>query len=275
MPERQKIGLQPSFAASHSLCSSPRLPLLIRQGGSLLRPKTDRYDYLHVEIRVPKLNALHTYLWLAGIPRPARPLHRQKLMGRDICLTESPDEHLIWHKSRIFLKPLPEFLLNYASWEAELCADMQLYECACGFLLSYAWLIGRQSDFRIAKEAGLLPDSITWDSWFGFMNEILDTIGPVNKRYQYGELGLSRLDKLYRLSPSPYSLHRLIFGRYTPIEAWYQSFFRRNFAWLLAAFVYVTVVLSALQVGLATTSYKRTNFFRMRLTGSQSPLFWL
>jgi hypothetical protein len=261
MLDTPKTGLQPPFAANHSLCSSPRTPLLIRQGRSLLRPNTDRNGYLHAEISVPRLNALHKYLWLAGLPRPARSLHRQKLMNRDICLTEAPDEHLLWHESRIFVKPLPEFMLDYSCWELELCIDRELYKCARGFLLSYAWLVGRQSDFKIAKEVGLLPDTITWDMWSICMNDVLDSDGPVNKRYEYGELRLNRLDTLYRLSPSPYPLQNFIFG-YMPIATWYRAYFRRKFAWLLAAFVYVTVVLSALQVGLATDYLQKNSHFQ-------------
>ena len=34
--------------------------------------------------------------------------------------------------------------------------------------------------------------------------------------------------------------------------SWYQAFFERNFGWLIAVFFYVTVILSAMQVGLAT-----------------------
>jgi hypothetical protein len=34
-------------------------------------------------------------MWLAGLPRPAGPLHRQKLLQRQILITENPDEHLV------------------------------------------------------------------------------------------------------------------------------------------------------------------------------------
>lgn len=178
------------------------------------------------------------------------------LMGRTIYLTESPDEHLVWHESRIFIKPVPEYLLEYDYWEKELCVDEELYKCACGLLLSYAWLVCHRSDFRIAKETGLLPESVDWTRWTGFIGDFLThidthTLHHVNKRYEYGELRLSRLNSLYRFVPSVFSVRNLIHG-YMPSSTWYRAFFARNFAWLLAVFVYVTVVLSAMQVGLAT-----------------------
>jgi hypothetical protein len=39
---------------------------------------------------------------------------------------------------------------------------------------------------------------------------------------------------------------------YMSDSTWYRAFFERNFAWLLAVFAHVTVILSAMQVGLAT-----------------------
>lgn len=35
-------------------------------------------------------------------------------------------------------------------------------------------------------------------------------------------------------------------------STWYTAFFERHFGWLLVGFVYVSVILSALQVGLST-----------------------
>lgn len=195
-------------------------------------------------------------MWLAGLPRPARPLHRQKLLKREIILTESPDQHLVWHESRIFVKPIPDFLLSYDYWENELCTNEELYKCACGLLLSYAWLVCHKSDFGIAKETGLLSEEIPWTWWTAFVRDILgnidtSTLHQVNKRYQYGELRLSRLNSLYRYTPSVFSVEHLVYG-FMSSSTWYRAFFERNFAWLLAIFAYITVVLSAMQVGLAT-----------------------
>lgn len=64
------------------------------------------------ELKTPRLNAIHKRLWLAGRPTAARPLHWQKLLGRTVLVTEDPDEHLVWFENQIFIKPLPDFLLD-------------------------------------------------------------------------------------------------------------------------------------------------------------------
>ena len=94
----------------------------------------ESFDRLALELKTPRLNKVHHHLWLAGRPTAARPLHRQKLLGRSILVTESPDEHLVWFEDCIFIKPLPGFLLDWDSWNNHLCPDRELYEAACGLL---------------------------------------------------------------------------------------------------------------------------------------------
>ena len=42
----------------------------------------------------------------------------------------------------------------------------------------------------------------------------------------------------------------------------YSDILRRNFAWILIAFVYVSIVLTAMQVGLATERLGKSNVFQ-------------
>lgn len=70
------------------------------------------YPYLALELRTPRLDDIHHRLWLAGLPTAARPLHRQRLLARRICITEDPNEHLVWFEDQILIKPLPNFLLD-------------------------------------------------------------------------------------------------------------------------------------------------------------------
>jgi hypothetical protein len=243
----------------------------VRSGEGLLRPLEDPQGFLESELLTPKLNKIHNHLWLAGLARPARPLHRQYLMNRTVCVTESPDEHLVWEESRIFIKPLPEFLLSYDFWQDELCAGEELHESACGLLLSYVWLISHKSDFNIAKEKGLIAEEIQWLNWTEFANELLNriditTLRGVNRRYRFGELRLSRLNLLYKFVPSVFSTRHFVFGFMTS-STWYRAFFRRNFAWALALFAYITVVLSAMQVGLATERLQSDRHFQMVSSG--------
>jgi hypothetical protein len=217
-------------------------------------------------LKTPRLNAIHQHLWLAGLPNAARPLHRQKLLGRNISVTEDPDEHLVWFETQIFIKPLPDFLLVYDYWNNNLCSDPELYKSACGFLLSYAWLVPHRSDLNIAIEYGLLSKDIEWANWVEFLDVFLDninleTLRDVNKRYKYGELRLSRLNAIYRLAPPAHSLHNLVRG-FSSMSTWYKAFFERHFKWMLAVFAFFTVLLSALQVGLATTKLQGNETFQ-------------
>jgi hypothetical protein len=110
-------------------------------------------------------------------------------------------------RQRIFIKPLPLYLLSYDFWGENILSD-KLYKSASGFLLSYIWLIASELDFRIAVETGLLPQSwngyLTWDKWkiltVSFLRHVdIGTINPYNKRYHYGILQLGRVDTIYRL----------------------------------------------------------------------------
>ncbi|KAI9696171.1 MAG: hypothetical protein M1820_008239 [Bogoriella megaspora] len=239
----------------------PIYPILIRTETRLLHPYEEKEQYLQATIRTPKLDRIHQYLWLAGLPKAARPLHRQKLLGRELVVTENADEHLVWYENRVFLKPLPGFLLNFKYWEATLHTDRELHRSACGLLLSYAWLVSYESDLKIAKETGLLPSDISWLNWTTFLQDFLSNINlesleQVDRRYHYGELRLNRLNSIYRTMPAVFSLSNMIRGGFMSSSTWQSSLFRRNFAWLLTVLVYLTVILSALQVGLATDQLK-------------------
>lgn len=212
--------------------------------------------FLAAELRTPKLDRLHHYLWLAGLALPARPLQRQRVMGRAIYLTERPDEHLVWYQTKLLLKPLPDFLLCHGFWTEHLCSDVALHRSATGLLLSYSWLIGHRGDFVLAQTAGLVTDEVDWPQWNGFMKDFLgnvhlDSLAQVDRRYHYGELRLSRLNSMTRFLPSMWSRENFVWG-YLSTSTWRQAFFQRNFSWLLPAFVCISVILSAMQVGLAT-----------------------
>jgi hypothetical protein len=217
-------------------------------------------------LKTPRLNDIHQHLWLAGLPNAARPLHRQRLLGRSILITEDPDEHLVWFEAQIFIKPLPDFLLDYNYWNDNLCSDQELRKSACGLLLSYTWLVRHKSDLDIAKESGLLSKNIEWLNWVEFLEAFLDninleTLSEVNKRYKYGELRLSRLNAIYRFIPPAYSINNFIRG-YRAGSTWYNAFFERRFKWMLAVFAIFSVFLSALQVGLATMKLQSNGPFQ-------------
>jgi hypothetical protein len=70
------------------------------------------------------------------------------------------------------------------------------YPLACGLLWSYFWLIQYRSDFVIANEKNLLPDSLTsWMQWTELMEDFfqLSNRSPrsdAHQRHQYGQLRL-------------------------------------------------------------------------------------
>ncbi|PGH01879.1 hypothetical protein AJ80_08951 [Polytolypa hystricis UAMH7299] len=222
-PKKKKNHTTPfSTDASIYIPSAFLHPAGVNFQYKLIKPNENLQGYLAVDLTTPKLNQIHHLLWLAGLPRPARPLHRQKLINRSVALTESPDEHLVWNESQIFIKPIPEYLLDHEFWTKELCPHPDLHNSACGLLLSYAWLISCKLDFQIAKDERILPAEVTWDAWTLLIREFLEWIdnterGPlpityINQRYQFGELRLTRLNSLYRFTPSIFSIRNLVFG---------------------------------------------------------------
>jgi uncharacterized membrane protein len=231
-----------------------------------LGPADSIEQYIARELDVSRLNKIHDHLWLAGRPMSARPLHRQVMLDRQIVVTEQADLHLVWRESRLFLKPLPEFLMDHSVWQNYICRNRRSYECASGFLLSYVWLICHRSDLAIANEKGLLCPKIEWHRWTAFAKSLLSKLdhtclSNINIRYGYGELRLSRLNWIYRLSANTRSPTNLVRGYMYGYNR-YSTFVQRNFAWLLVVSVYITIVLTAMQVGLATTRLNKDDGFQ-------------
>lgn len=225
-------------------------------------PSTRDPVFLRQELDLQRLNSVFHWLWLAGRPMPPRALHYQLMMGRDIVIAEDMNMHLVWTSGRIFLKPIPRYLLEPAFWSEYLscprdhpCLDDRdcrrgLRRSALGFLSSYVAMISHESDFMIAQERHLLPKEVKWLHWRSLASEILsieDIDSQVDARFLYGELRLGRLNKIYILSG------RSIFRGYVPSWQRYGAYFHDNLAWLATATIYIAVVLTAMQVGLATS----------------------
>ncbi|KAK4657142.1 hypothetical protein QC762_0042850 [Podospora pseudocomata] len=263
-------------------------------GGDLLRPqdrllsllpasyRTDTDDIVAAgrdvcaciakELDLKRLDRVLSWLWVAGRPMPPRPLHRQLLLSRELFVTEQMDMHLVWTSGRLFVKPIPRFLLDPAFWMEYLCCQSgcscsvasecnrpALQRRALGFLFSYAALISHESDFSIAQDKHLLPPEVTWLAWRHLVEQ-LDTeriYSKVDVRFHYGELRLSRLNKIYLLSQRPFLLHR-----YMSHWQQYWAFFQDNFAWLASATIYITIALTAMQVGLATRTLADNDAFQ-------------
>lgn len=133
----------------------------------------------------------------------ARPLHRYKMLGMTVVHTQQMDLHLLRYSTKLLLKPLPEYLVDHAFWTQHICVNEAFYASAAGFLLSYVWLITSPLDLKFAVEEGLVPAWVSWVWWKAFVSEFLgivdgDTLVGVNKRWQFGDLRLGRINTLYR-----------------------------------------------------------------------------
>ncbi|KAI5802109.1 hypothetical protein FPQ18DRAFT_300252 [Pyronema domesticum] len=227
-------------------------------GNPIIPPNTKLSDYLTKELSVDRINKIHLDLWWAGRPGNIHTLHAQKMMKRDITISENIELHLVWFDSTIFIKPLPAWILDYDFYQKHICSNEKLYLLANGWLVSYTKLVRYPSDFDIAMELKLLPSGMTWDSWcvlsYKLQKELNDDCTKVNKRYYYGELRLPRLNHIYRFLRG--------FSVYQNVYRQYDHFFSKNFAWLLLLVVYLSTILSALQVviGIQDTSEKLMGF---------------
>jgi len=230
----------------------------------LTETKDNVHAYLEQDLDVSRLTKIQKYLWMAGRPRNTRPLHRQLMMDRHILATEQADLHLLWEGDRLFLKPLPSYLLRHLVWEEYICNSETLHRRACGLLLSYVWLICSELDFRFAIDMKLFPPSSTWPWWQSFTDDFLSNVDhmsiyQVDERYYYGELRLGRINTIYRLAPQFFPAH-LVRGYIYDYNR-YSIFLYRNFGWLAIVFAYFSIILSAMQVGLAAPALAANSAF--------------
>ncbi|KAK4155975.1 hypothetical protein C8A00DRAFT_41449 [Chaetomidium leptoderma] len=247
---------------------------------------TPPLDLIEQELEPKRLHRRMRFLWLAGRPVPPRPLHHQLLLGRDIFVSERIDLHLVWGAGRIFVKPLPPYLMNPDFWRdhitcrchapaaaakqgqrakggdrGRLYDKRRLRQCAMGFLLSYVALVAHESDFRIAAERGLIPSQVTWSCWRTFVREILrrsqeNMWSEVAERFIYGELRLNRLNLIEVVLRGPFS--RGFLATWTS----FGGFYRYSSAFIIAGTAYILLILSAMQVGLGTTKLAEDETFQ-------------
>ena len=264
--------LQDQFPASY------RVP-----DDDLRAPLIPEIDLIAKELDLGRIQKIIHLLWLSGRPVPPRPLHYQLALGRRITITERIEIHLVWGSGRIFLKPIPRYLLNPTFWEthlwcdqcqgqdfpapptsvtAQTCEHRDLRAVALGFLLSYVALIAYESDFAIAKDEHLIPAEITWSRWRQFVREVLaggsavQLYKSVAPRFVYGELRLNRLNLIFFAIEGPLS------SGFVPTWNTFGSFFRDNSAWVITVTAYVILVLSAMEVGLSTDKLDNSEAFQ-------------
>ena len=137
--------------------------------------------------------------------------------------------------------------LNYSFINVVVLPDAILYGNVLGFLYSYMLLIQHASDLALAHELGLISKEVEWKPWREFRIALLGNISSsriprtlINKRFEYGELQLTRLNYIYRLS----------FRGLTYFTTYreYTTYFRKYTAAGITLFAFVTVALTAMQV---------------------------
>jgi hypothetical protein len=239
---------------------APPITTLPGQPSIMLNDAARMRQFLNNELWPKDLEIMAPRLWIMTTLSSANinPLHRQLVRGRQIIVTEEPRLHLVWIHNRIFIKPLPRYLLLHAFWEMYLdrnynqSSDGQdsqsnLREAATGFLRTYRYLIQHESDFNIAQQDNLrlIPKDVDWTSFCQFiseLNHIEDS--AVSSRYCYGELRLTRLN-FY----APLLLGKFHFEQ---VHGQYGDFFGRLYGPILFAFAIVSTILNSMQVALAS-----------------------
>lgn len=244
------------------------LPTL-RAKSHFLEPVSDDIDnFVSQDQDVSRITRIYPLLWMAGRPMPARPLTRLKMIGLDVIPTDQADLHLLKVPKRIFVKPLPVYLLCAEFWARYLCGSEKLHREACGFLVSYVWLIRSELDLKIATELNLVSDKLEWARWKEFVSSFMaridiNALDEVDERYHFGELRLGRINTVYRLR----FFHTNFVRGYLYEYNRYVVFFERNFGWLLGVFVYFSIILSAMQVGSSIPPLSTSHMFQRAAYG--------
>lgn len=74
--------------------------------------RSDLSSFIALDLDVSRINVIHSSLWACGRPLKARSLHRQKVLGREIVISEQCDLHLLYHSEVIVSKLIQTFKQN-------------------------------------------------------------------------------------------------------------------------------------------------------------------
>jgi hypothetical protein len=188
---------------------------------------------------------------------------------REIVATEDASLHLVWHRDRIYIKPMPLCLLNHDFWTTFLALPVTDTapdqpastrsqsplepgfdrRIALGFMRSYALLVRHHVDFVLAHDAHLFPVRFKWAEWSGFIAHFRrledEDVAP---RYHYGQLRLSRLNWAVRLFRPSFAQTKWFYA----IPYWSTGMYvERSIAPIFFGFASLSLVLSSMQVLLA------------------------
>ena len=218
-------------------------------------------QFLKEELMTDDLNKLSPHLWLVATQKSTHisSLTHQLVRGREIVVTEDPGLHLTWIYERVFIKPLPEYLLSHAFWDYYLVSTNSpipppdreaILKAARGFLRSYAFLIQHKADYLLATHDdrfGLVPKTTSFPDLVEFLRcfkNIPDA--EVSPRYAFGDLRLTRINfwvKIFLWRPNYFKQY----GQYG-------SYFAQFYGPILFLFGVIALALNSMQVVLAVES---------------------
>ena len=184
------------------------------------------------------------------------PLHHQKSRAREILVNEHPGLHLLWYYEKIFVKPIPAYFYSQAFWDYLATADENVYKAAVGFMRSYTFLIQFPIDFVEAVRVGLIPPKEnngngngkelifpTYEEFCNFIEPFSHIRDPsVNRRYHYGELRLTRINRA--------AIFKMKLAYFHIYPQW-GSFLAHILAPVITIFAVASVALNSMQVALA------------------------
>ncbi|KAI4285590.1 MAG: hypothetical protein L6R35_004631, partial [Caloplaca aegaea] len=191
-------------------------------------PANNLHQQLDCDLCTPDLDTLAPHLWLVATPSSSHinPLHEQIVKGCTIVISENPELHLAWTDNRIFIKPIPPYLLSHAFWTTQLLPQTSdtvksvhseemtssaIIKSALGYMRTYYHLVQHESDLHIAQQARLLPPDITLEQFHAFIagfGDIQDD--QVSPRYATsGTLRLSRLNMWAKVFLRRFQFYRI------------------------------------------------------------------
>ncbi|EKG15401.1 hypothetical protein MPH_07452 [Macrophomina phaseolina MS6] len=209
--------------------------------------------FLTEELECANLDTIADRLWLMSTQSSGNisPLHRQRVKDREIIITEEPKLHLLWFYNKVYIKPLPRYLLSHSFWRDYLLNQTQplgvkhmvILSSALGFFRSYAHLVRYESDLRIAqdKALALVPDWVTWDQWCLLRAHVLTVRDDqVSDRFLFGEIRLTRLNFYCKFLLRKAYYHRT--------HRQYGDYFASFYPPLLFLFGVVSIMLASMQL---------------------------
>lgn len=219
---------------------------------------------LKSDLCVQRITDIESWLWVCGRLLPPRALNTQAVLRREIVPSEHVELHMLWTSGKIFIKPFP-FYFRSEDFRKQMYDSKEPWSFdGRGLLYSYTALLAHPYDLKLAIDNGLMCPAMEWENWQAIVTEFMkehpypNIFKRISIRYRYGELRLSRLDKIYR-----WRMGYLLYGYsiLTGNTRW-ADFFSDNFGKIAAVLFYVTIVLTAMQVGLATDTLRLDQAFQ-------------